>query len=114
MAAGGSGPTYFLPGANHYRLIGLEVTRTVFPGPRNNLIQFLGPADHLVFDRLWIHGECPRRNRRRHHVRSEPLCRRRGFVFLRTSIASLGVELALTAQAITGGLVTGPWGLTKS
>ena len=53
---GGSGPVMFSPGANHYRLVGLEVTRTVSPADVYNLIQFLGPAHHLVFDRLWIHG----------------------------------------------------------
>jgi hypothetical protein len=53
---GGSGPILFSPGANHYRLIGLEVTRAASPATVYNLIQFNGPADHLVFDRLWIHG----------------------------------------------------------
>jgi hypothetical protein len=53
---GGSGPISFSPGANHYRLIGLEVTRAVSPSAVYNLIEFLGPADHVVFDRVWIHG----------------------------------------------------------
>ena len=53
---GGSGPIIFSPGANHYRLIGLEVTRSASPATVYNLIQFDGPADHLVFDRLWMHG----------------------------------------------------------
>jgi hypothetical protein len=53
---GGSGPITFASGANHYRLIGLEVTRTISPAAVYNLIQFNGPAHHLVFDRLWIHG----------------------------------------------------------
>ena len=56
LGTGGSGPLAFAPAANHYRLIGLEVTRTVSPADVYNLIEFLGPADHLVFDRLWIHG----------------------------------------------------------
>ena len=50
-------PVIIAPGANHYRLIGLEVTRAVSTavvyaliGPDN------GPADHLIFDRMWIHG----------------------------------------------------------
>jgi hypothetical protein len=37
-------------------LIGLEVTRTVSQATVYNLIEFSGPADHIVFDRLWIHG----------------------------------------------------------
>ena len=53
---GGSGPILFSPGANHYRLIGLEVTRSVSPAAVYNLTQFEGPTDHLVFDRLWMHG----------------------------------------------------------
>ena len=53
---GGSGPLAFATGATHYRLIGLEVTRAASPADVYNLVQFLGPADHLVFDRLWMHG----------------------------------------------------------
>jgi hypothetical protein len=52
----GSGPITFATGANHYRLIGLEITRAALPVPVYNLIQFNGTADHLVFDRLWVHG----------------------------------------------------------
>ena len=54
---GGAGPVVAEPGANHYRLIGLEVSRAVslalvynLIGPQN------APADHLIFDRMWIHG----------------------------------------------------------
>jgi len=54
-----SGPVLFEDGANHYRFIGLEITRDL-PGHRmRNLIQPDNPedtADHLVFDRLWVHG----------------------------------------------------------
>ena len=53
----GSGPVVFAPGANHYRLIGLEVTRTDSPGIVYNLIgPNKGTADHIVLDRMWIHG----------------------------------------------------------
>jgi hypothetical protein len=52
----GSGPITFAAGANHYRLIGLEVTRGAFSHPVYNLTLFKGAADHLVFDRLWFHG----------------------------------------------------------
>jgi len=54
--SGGSGPVTFSSGANHYRLIGLEVTRTASPAAVYNLIEFSGPADHVVFDRVWLHG----------------------------------------------------------
>jgi hypothetical protein len=53
---GAAGPITFSPGANHYRLVGLEVTRAASPGTVYNLIQFNGPADHVVFDRMWVHG----------------------------------------------------------
>jgi hypothetical protein len=53
---GASGPVSFSSGANHYRLIGLEVTRTASSAVVYDLVEFSGPADHIVFDRLWIHG----------------------------------------------------------
>jgi hypothetical protein len=53
---GGSGPLTFSSGSNHYRLIGLEVTRSASPADIFNLVQFLGPADHVIFDRVWMHG----------------------------------------------------------
>jgi hypothetical protein len=52
----GSGPISFAAGANHYRLIALEVTRGSSAAVVYDLIQFLGSADHVVFDRLWVHG----------------------------------------------------------
>ena len=52
----GSGPITFARGANHYRLIGLEVTRGGSPASVHNLIQFTDTADHVVFDRMWLHG----------------------------------------------------------
>src|SRR2546426_3319654 len=57
-AKGGSGPIVFASGANHYRLIGLEVTRSA-PGANINRLISLEPngkVDHVVFDRMWIHG----------------------------------------------------------
>jgi hypothetical protein len=53
---GGSGPVILAPGANHYRLIGLEVTRAVSPAVVYGLIGPKGIADHLIFDRMWLHG----------------------------------------------------------
>lgn len=51
--SGGSGPLLFSPGANHYRLIGLEITSLA---NAYNLAEFLGPAAHVIFDRVWMHG----------------------------------------------------------
>ncbi len=54
---GGNGPIVLAPGANHYRLIGLEVTRAQSTAVVYNLIgPKQGPADHIVLDRMWIHG----------------------------------------------------------
>jgi hypothetical protein len=54
----GSGPIVFENGANHYRLIGLEITRPVDKVPVVALVSPVqnGAADHIVIDRSWIHG----------------------------------------------------------
>ena len=54
----GSGPLRFEAGAHHYRLIGLEITRGN-PGATITALAFAekdDTADHLVFDRVWMHG----------------------------------------------------------
>ena len=54
---GGSGPVILAAGANHYRLIGLEIMRSDSSSVVYNLIGTEnGSADHLIFDRLWVHG----------------------------------------------------------
>jgi hypothetical protein len=61
------GPITFANGANHYRLIGLEITRVA--NNRQQVTQLIGPEvggamDHIVLDRLYIHGT-PRDETRR-------------------------------------------------
>lgn len=54
----GGGPFILSNGANHYRLIGLEVTRDT-PGfivYNLMMIEKDGVADHIVLDRVWFHG----------------------------------------------------------
>ena len=53
-----SGPVVFENGANHYRFIGLEITRTPGNGPVIALVSSVPEAvvDHIVVDRSWIHG----------------------------------------------------------
>jgi len=52
-----SGPITFANGANHYRFIGLEITRTPDSGVVYNLVfNQHEAADHIVFDRIWFHG----------------------------------------------------------
>jgi hypothetical protein len=56
-AKGGSGPIEVENGANHYRFLGVEITREA-GGIVYNLVatEKGGAADHLVFDRVWLHG----------------------------------------------------------
>jgi hypothetical protein len=53
-----SGPIGFAPGANHYRLLGLEITRLPGTGEVTDLVavRSKGNADHIVVDRSWLHG----------------------------------------------------------
>jgi hypothetical protein len=54
----GSGPLFLADGANHYRLIGLEITRAPGTGNLTHLLSIRrdGAADHIVLDRVWMHG----------------------------------------------------------
>ena len=54
----GYGPIVFSSGANHYRLIGLEITRTAGTSVVSNLItpDVNVGASNIVLDRLWVHG----------------------------------------------------------
>jgi hypothetical protein len=54
----GSGPVVFASGANHYRLIGLELTRLAGTGVVTALASITrgGTANNLVLDRVWLHG----------------------------------------------------------
>jgi hypothetical protein len=52
----GAGAITLAAGANHYRIIGLEVTRTPGTGTVYALIRFEDGANHVVIDRSWIHG----------------------------------------------------------
>lgn len=62
----GAGPIVFQNGANHYRLIGLEITRGQDKVPVVALVSVYNgmPADHLVLDRMWIHGTAQDETRR--------------------------------------------------
>lgn len=58
FAGTGSGPLELQNGASHYRFIGLEITRAPLTGVVYNLVvnENGGVADHIIFDRSWIHG----------------------------------------------------------
>ena len=51
----GAGAITVASGANYYRMIGLEITRKAGTGVAYGLVAMTG-ADHLIFDRVWIHG----------------------------------------------------------
>lgn len=53
----GSGPFKWAPGANHYRLVGLEVTRKVGTGTIYVLFSPGTGVNHIVVDRVWVHGD---------------------------------------------------------
>ncbi len=58
MTQVGSGPVVFASGANHYRLIGLELTRQAGTGVVTALASITSgaTANNLVLDRVWLHG----------------------------------------------------------
>jgi hypothetical protein len=58
FAGTGSGPVVFANGASHYRLFGLEITRSTPNTVVYNLVstQSGGTSDHIVIDRSWLHG----------------------------------------------------------
>jgi hypothetical protein len=58
VAKGTTGPVVFMDGANHYRLIGLELTRP--EGTRGAVtlmaVKNGGSASYIIVDRSWLHG----------------------------------------------------------
>ncbi|MGC2172336.1 MAG: hypothetical protein WA555_14510 [Candidatus Sulfotelmatobacter sp.] len=62
----GIGPLMFLPGANHYRFIGLEITRSDSEASVTALaaVKEGATAHHLIFDRVWLHGTAQGETRR--------------------------------------------------
>lgn len=58
LATQQDGPVEFNVGANHYRLVGLEITRAagVPGGPTLITTPQSGTIDHIIIDRSWVHG----------------------------------------------------------
>jgi len=53
----GDGPVVLQAGANHYRLLGLEITRAAGVKGSPTLVSLNdGAADHIIVDRSWLHG----------------------------------------------------------
>ncbi|HEY3615547.1 MAG TPA: hypothetical protein VGK96_01970 [Candidatus Sulfotelmatobacter sp.] len=58
MPTTGSGPVLFASGANHYRLMGLEITRAATAGLVYGLAATVGGGtmNNVILDRVWMHG----------------------------------------------------------
>jgi len=58
FTSSGTGPIVMASGATHYRLLGLEITRSAGTGIVYSLASIAagGSADHVYFDRVWMHG----------------------------------------------------------
>jgi hypothetical protein len=58
LSTTGVGPVVMASGATHYRLLGLEITRSAATGIVYSLASIAagGSADHIYFDRVWMHG----------------------------------------------------------
>lgn len=109
-----SGPILFLDKANHYRFVGLEITRALPDFRMRNLIQpedANASAHHLIFDRLWLHGTAQDETKAGIHLSGT------SYVAVVDSYLNDFKCIALQgsctdAQAINGGtadLPAGPW-----
>ena len=58
MPTSAVGPIVFASGANHYRFVGLEITRTPGTGIVYSLasLRKSGTINNVIFDRVWLHG----------------------------------------------------------
>jgi hypothetical protein len=66
MNQAGNGPVFFAAGANHYRFVGLELTRSAGVGQVSALASAPTAAayNNVIFDRVWIHGTAQDETRR--------------------------------------------------
>ena len=110
----GSGPLFMTKGANHYRLIGLEVTRAKPKALVYNLftVEKDGTFDHVIVDRSWFHGTAHDETNRGMMLNSGT------YVAVVDSFFSDFHCIALTgscgdSQAIAGGLGSNPMGPYK-
>jgi hypothetical protein len=110
----GSGPILFASGANHYRLMGLEITRIVGTGivyALSSVVQG-GTVNNLVFDRVWMHGTAQDETNRGVWLGGGTYI---SVVdsFLTDFHCIAGTGACVDSQAIAGGLGSGPMGPYK-
>ena len=114
MPASGTGPIVFASGANHYRLTGLEITRTPGTGIVDSLSSVVpnGTANEIVFDRVWMHGTAQDETTR--GVLLEDTTYVSVVDSFLTDFHCIAISGACTdAQAIAGGFGNGPMGPYK-
>ena len=114
MAKASDGPIVFASGANHYRLIGLEITRLPGTGIVNALSSVAtgGTANNLVFDRVWMHGTAQDETTRGVELGGSTYVSIVDSFF--TDFHCIAVTGAcVDAQAIAGGLGNNPMGPYK-
>lgn len=111
----GNGPVHIDRGANHYRLVGLEITRAESPGTIYNLIGLgpdKGPADHIILDRMWVHG-----NAHSETTRGVMLAHTRYSAVVDSYFSDFhcvaGTGVCVDSQAIAGGSGDDPMGPFK-
>jgi hypothetical protein len=108
----GSGPITLATGANHYRFIGLEITRTPRTGVVYDLVFSQGnAADHIIFDRSWFHGTAQDETQRGIGLSGTTYTAIVDSYFTDFHCVS-GTGACVDAQAIAGGLgdlVSGPY-----
>jgi len=114
MPATGNGPILFASGASHYRLIGLEITRSAGTGIVYALSSVVngGTANNLILDRVWMHGTAQDETNRGVWLEGTTYI---SIVdsFL-TDFHCISATGACTdAQAIAGGIGSGPMGPYK-
>ena len=115
-----NGPFMVEQGANHYRFVGLEITRAL---PKQHLWDLVSPdfnsapsqdtftADHLVFDRVWVHGTATDETKGGIHLTGITYAAIVDSYF--TDLHCLAMGTCTDAQAINGGEGSTPGGPYK-
>jgi hypothetical protein len=112
--ASGSGPITLGAGANHYRFLGLEVTRPANGAGIGNLAYPTAEStgNHIIFDRVWMHGTAHDDTTRGIYLNGLTYV---ALVdsYLNDFHCESNLGTCTDAQAIQGGLGTGPGGPYK-
>src|SRR5258708_31389917 len=112
--AGNDAPVIFASGANHYRLVGLEITRAPSVGKVTALVSIAsgGAANNLILDRVWLHGTAQDETTRGVWLEGGTYVSIVDSFFTDFHCVSR-TGVCGDAQAISGGIGTGPAGPYK-